>query len=231
MSKTQRARCVASLVIGVCVILFTASAFFYNFRTDVIRDEVWFGYTGWKCLRFFTTLSNLYAALAAAVTAVFAARNLINDEYRFPFWAIAFKYSATVCVSVTFLTVTLFLAPMTAANGNGYFLLFAGNNFYMHFLTPVLCIVSFLFLERAAKELPFRATLAGLLPVILYAAVYAVMVVGVGEARGGWVDFYGLTFGGNTAAIPFSALAMCAAAFGISAALWALHRRRAQKPL
>ena len=41
------------------------------------------------------------------------------------------------------------------------------------------------------KRLRFRDTLLALIPVLIYAIIYVVMVVVIGEEKGGWNDFYG----------------------------------------
>ena len=196
-----------SLFVNLSVIFFTVSAIAYNFRSDVIVDKAWFGYRGWKSLRFFTNLSNVLVALSSAITLFYNCRNAIKDEYVFPKFAVAFKFVGTVAVSVTFFTVVFYLAPVFAVNGHGYFALFTGNNFFLHFFTPVLEIISFVFFEKG-EPVSFPFTFAGLIPTALYSIVYAVMVVAVGEENGGWADFYGFTFGGKTQAIPFSVAGM-----------------------
>ena len=203
--KKQRIHNILSLICNLLIVVFTISAFYYSFRSDVIRDEFWFGYTGIHSLRFFTVLSNLFLMLSAAIMFVFNMKNAINDKYIFPSWAIKLKFVATTAVSLTFVTVVFLLAPGHAIIGKGYFSMFAHNNFFMHFLSPVLAIASIIFFERNSK-LGFNITWIAVIPTVLYEILYIVMVVLVGEENGGWVDFYNFTFGGHMWMIPISAI-------------------------
>ena len=55
---------------------------------------------------------------------------------------------------------------------------------------PILAIVAFCFFI-SEQRIRFRDTLFALVPVLIYAVLYYVMVVVLGEDRGGWNDFYG----------------------------------------
>ena len=226
--KKLRIHNILSMICNLIIVLFTIDAFYYSFRTDVIRDEFWFGYTGVHSLRFFTVLSNLFVMFVGVIILVYNIKNAINDKYEFPKWLISLKYVATTAVSLTFLTVVVFLAPMFAMAGKGYFSLFEHNNFFMHFLTPVLAFTSFVFFERNQK-LPFKQTWLAILPTTLYAIVYTIMVVFVGEANGGWADFYNFTFGGNNWVIPISASVMLLVTFGLGVLLRVFHNKRIEK--
>jgi hypothetical protein len=60
----------------------------------------------------------------------------------------------------------------------------------LHGVCPVLSIVTFCFFINSHIVKLKEAALA-LVPVLLYAAVYMIMVVIIGEEKGGWNDFYG----------------------------------------
>lgn len=225
--KKIRLQNLLSLVCNLLIVVFTIHAFWYNFRTDVIRDEFWFGYSGIHSLRFFTVLSNLFVMLAAAIMLVYNFKNVIGDKYVFPRWAVAVKFVATTAVAVTFVTVVVFLAPAYAIIGKGYFKMFVNNNLFMHLLTPLLAIFSFVFFEHVPK-LKFSKVWLTLIPTALYSVVYFVMVVLVTEENGGWIDFYNFTFGGHNWAIPLSAIGMLLMTFLLGLALWSSHNARAK---
>ena len=226
--KKMRIHNIVSLVCNLLIVVFTLDAFYYSFRTDVIRDEFWFGYTGIHSLRFFTVLSNLFVMIVCFMLLIYNIKNIVHDKYEFPKWLITLKYISTTAVSLTFLTVVAFLAPTFAVIGKGYFTLFEHNNFFMHFLTPVLAFTSFVFFERNQK-LPFKQTWLAILPTTLYAIVYTTMVVFVGEANGGWADFYNFTFGGHMWVIPISASVMLLVTFGLGVLLRVFHNKRIGK--
>lgn len=211
---------ICALLINFAIVLFTIDSIAYNFRSDILRDPQWFGFTGFKCLRFFTNLSNIFVAIVAVMIIVFTIRNLIKDQYDFPKWLINLKFVATTAVTLTFVTVVLFLSPLFAINGHGYFSLFMHNNFFLHFLTPVLAIISFVLFERK-EPINFRTTFFAIIPTFVYGIVYIIMVVFLGW----WPDFYGFTFGGRMWAAPISAVAMLLATFIIALTLRFFHNK------
>ncbi len=104
-----------------------------------------------------------------------------------PLWVTALKYMATAAVTVTFLTVLLFLWPSLGSIHG----LWDGPEFVMHLLTPLMAIFSFLCFEQqglSAWVIPL-----GILPVLLYGILYFNRVV---VARA-WEDFYGFNKNGR----------------------------------
>lgn len=138
---------------------------------------------GLKAFRYFTVLSNAFSALAALVMAVCQITGAVSPA------ALTLKYLGTVSVTVTLLTVFVFLGPT-----QGYRPLLSGDSFFMHLAGPLLAIVSYVFLERRDMTLP--AALTGILPVLLYGIVYLKKVVYSPEDRR-WEDFYGFNRGGR----------------------------------
>ncbi|MBQ6922040.1 MAG: hypothetical protein IJQ66_03020 [Clostridia bacterium] len=212
---------VCSLIINLTIFIVSAFSVAHGFRTDIIREEVeWFSFVGLQNLRYYTTLSNVFCALTAVVTLFFNVRNVVRDEYRFPTAITLLKYSSTVSIALTFLTVALFLSPMVALSGNGYFTLFLGNSFFMHFLTPVLAITEFLLFERA-NFLRFKYTFFAVIPAAIYSVVYfsCVLLFKV------WPDFYNFTLGGNYGAVPLVVSGMYALTYVISLLIFLLHKK------
>ena len=161
-----------------------------------------------KAIQYFTVQSNI---LSSTVSGICALWMLFAEE---PMWLLVIKYSATCAVTVTFVTVFCYLGPQ---KHNWGFLLY-GPNFWMHLIFPLMAIAS-LFL-RAPKKLSFACVLAGLVPVVLYALLYAKKVVfDPPEKR--WEDLYGFTKGVSWVK---SMIMMFAASFAVSAGLWALLR-------
>ena len=128
--------------------------------------------------------------------------------------ALLLKYLGTSAVTVTLMTVFLFLGPSQGGDKS----LLSGENLYMHLIGPVLAIVSYCFLEKRA--LSFATALTGLIPVAAYGAVYLYKVILAPEAQR-WEDFYGFNRGGKW---PVSMAAMFAGAFLVSVGLWLLGR-------
>lgn len=134
---------------------------------------------GASAFRYFTVLSNVFCA-AAALLMCFAPS--------LP-WVWTLKYMGTAAVTVTMLTVFLFLGPNL-----GYKKLLTGRDLYMHLVTPLLAILSFLCCEK--RGMTFKTALLGVLPVLFYSILYLYKVLCAPEGKR-WEDFYGFNKGGK----------------------------------
>ena len=137
--------------------------------------------------RYFTVDSNILCAVSSACLLVQALRGR---------WAgskgvMLFRYVGTAAVTVTLMTVLLFLGPVY-----GYAHMFSRWNLWLHLAGPLLAILSFLWLERDGAFPEKKHLILSLLPVIVYGAVYFIMAVVIGEGKG-WPDFYGFNRGGT----------------------------------
>ncbi|MCR5653585.1 MAG: hypothetical protein K6F88_07260 [Ruminococcus sp.] len=147
--------------------------------------------TGFDSYKFFTTDSNILAAISALVLIPFEIQILRGKREKLPRAAIVFKLVGMTSVMLTFITVLTVLLPQYDA---GFLLL--GTAFYMHLAGPLIALVTFLFLETDSKiRLP--ETFLALIPSVVYGAVYLVQVVVIGEHNGGWSDFYTFNKGGH----------------------------------
>lgn len=179
---------------------------------------------GAVCLRFFTNLSNILVAITSVIMLVFNFKNLKTGSNSFPKWAMLLKFMGTVSVTLTFITVVFFLGPTFIPRGFSYWFMFQGNCFFLHFFTPILAALSILFFERC-DGFSKKNALVGLVPTVVYSIVYFIMVIIVGQANGGWDDFYGFTFGGKYFMIPISVIAMYAATWFISWLEWKIQKK------
>lgn len=215
--KNQRTKAILSILFNTVIFMLMVHTLINNFRTDILRDTALLDAGGWVSFRYFTMLSNLLAALASGLFVGLGVNNIIRDKYEYPRWALFIKFSGTVAVTLTFVTVVVFLSPLVESMGFGYFSLFRNENFFLHFLSPVLAIVCFVFFEPI-DNFKFVESLYGVIPTVLYSFVYLPMVVFVGEENGGWPDFYALTFGGKMWVIPISLVVMYGVTFGLAVA-------------
>lgn len=143
------------------------------------KDGRWTAGKARDAFRFFTVQSNVFCAVAALLMC-------IRPEMH---WIWVLKYIGTAAVSVTMLTVFLFLGP-TMGYGN----LLKGPDFFMHLGTPLLAIFSFSVPEK--RGMSFSTALLGMLPVILYGLLYMYMILFAPEEKS-WEDFYGFNRGGK----------------------------------
>lgn len=157
--------------------------------------------------RYFTVLSNLFCAAAAVAVVI---TWLVCGAL--PLWVVLFKYVGTVAVSVTLLTVFLFLAPVSGE----WKKLLSGADLFWHLVCPLLAIVSFCVFEHT--RFVFVWTLLGVLPVFLYGVFYLSRVLLAPEGKR-MEDFYGFNKGGKWyLSVPL----MLLGAFVISVILWAV---------
>lgn len=190
-------------VTNTIIFLFTTICFLLGFWKDGERKLS----NGLHSLRYFTILSNLLSGLAALLVV------LTLTEQGLPFGVWLLKYVGTAALTVTFVTVMVFLGPTL-----GYRLQLEKKNFYFHAAGPLLAILSFCFLERF-HTLSSSLSLVGMLPVIVYGLLYAWKVLLCPEERR-WEDFYGYTKGGHWL---FSACAMLLGSFLICVLLRFLY--------
>lgn len=194
-SKTER--CVMSEMNNPGVKIRNAVSLACNVATAVlvVISVLWFfevdgvgnmsnGGTG--CFDYFTVDSNILAALCGLVLVPFNLKALKSGKDEIPKWALVLKFVGTVAVTLTMLVVILFLGPT-----QGYGIMYAGVTFDLHLTCPLLCIISFCFLERGIV-LSKKQTLWGIVPTLVYGTVYLILVVFVKA----WPDFYGFNIGG-----------------------------------
>ena len=95
-------------------------------------------------------------------------------------------------------------------------------------LSATMAVVLFLFINSDHK-ISLKASVLSVLPVILYALVYLVLVFAVGEQAGGWRDHYQI--GDVLQVVPLYLLfpLLCLVSFGVSALLRAVHNRIHEK--
>ena len=197
----------ADIVLNVLVFLATAVLVLSFPR----KDGQWYPERIIKAFRFFTCQSNAFCAAACLAEAVSA---LCGD---IPEWIWMLKYIGTAAVTVTMLTVFLFLAPGIGKGWAGILLTHTVSDFFMHLLTPLAALFSFCLLEK--REMSFVQALAGMLPVILYGILYIYKTQFAPEGKR-WEDFYGFNRNGR---MLISALGMTAGTFSVCMMLMAFQ--------
>ena len=174
------------------------------------KDGKWEPERGEFALRFFTTQSNILVAAASLLTAL-----ALSSEGTIPRWIWTLKYIGTAAVTVTMLTVFLFLAPSIGKDWVKYLL--TGSDIFMHLLTPLLALFTFCVFER--QGMTFCESLWGLLPVLLYGPLYLYKILFAPPEKR-WDDFYGFNKQGKW---PVAFAAMVAGTFAICMGIMALQ--------
>ena len=95
------------------------------------------GVSIFKCLMFYTQLSNLITLLASALLVVFGEKDFV----------VILRYLSVCMLVMTFLVTAFVLVPMSHKAKE---LLFSGSGLYHHLIIPILSTVSYLFVEKRA---------------------------------------------------------------------------------
>ena len=215
--RTNRTQCLFALVSAGIVAVCVCAGVVMNLVT--IYDEN-FDHMGIRTFCMFTVDSNILMGLSMMLCIPYTVDGLRTDNYHLPDWVVVLMHIAVTAVSLTFLVSLCILAPF-----KGFVLIFTGSRFFLHFLCPVLSIVTFCCFINSHMIRLWESPLA-LVPVFLYAVVYLVMVVFIGEENGGWNDFYGFA---TRIPVWVSLTAILPLTFGIATLLRLGHNRCCQR--
>ena len=147
--------------------------------TEIVEE------VGVKTFRMFTVLSNMLVGVASAMTIPFAIDGIRQRNYHLPRWIVVLTYVSVNCITLTFLVALAILSPRAGFGP----IMIEGKNLFLHTIVPIIAIVAFLFVN-VYHTVKFKATLIAVLPVFLYAMVYLVLAIIIGEENGGWRDHY-----------------------------------------
>ena len=180
--RSNRMQClfamIGAAVVAVCVIIGV------TMNLVTLYDEN-FDHMGIRTFCMFTVNSNIIAGLSMMLCLPYTIDGLRTGNYHLPDWVVVMMHVTVTAVALTFLVSLCILAPV-----KGFILIFSGSRFFLHGVCPVVSIVTYCCFINSHLIRKREAGLA-MIPVLIYAAVYVVMVVVIGEANGGWNDFYG----------------------------------------
>ena len=216
-----------SLTLNILIVAFVGVAFLMGLnKWQFVEDDM--SIEGWELLKYFTVQSNILAGVAAAVFAVYEIMLFEDKVLKIPDWVYIFKYAANVGVTVTFLTVAVYLAPVYG-EGN-YFKFFYNSNLFFHFLVPVLSFVSFSFFELT-DAITFKKAFWGMAHFTVYGAIYMAVAythVSTWESRAledlrayNWYGFADV----NVFLTVILVLIMCLMTYLICVATWFINKK------
>ncbi len=217
MEKKTKLRLLGSVLANALVFVLTLKSVLAFFDLGGEGNMAVTGVTGF---RYYTTDSNVLAAVFGLFPLYFSLRSLIRGKLQLPYWVIYLKFVGTCLVTVTFAVVLGFLGPMTPY---GYRAMYQGNNLFTHLINPLLAVLSLWGAESYPHTvIRTRDCFLSLIPTAVYGAVYFTQVL----VRKAWPDFYMFTRGGlwAVAVLAVGTLALLAA-FGLRA----LQRSRCRK--
>ena len=211
--RSNRLQCLFALISACVVAVCVCVGVVMNLVT--LYDEN-FDHMGIRTFCMFTVDSNILAALSMLLCIPYTVDGLRTGYYHLPDWTVVLMHIAVTAVSLTFLVSLFILAPV-----KGFVLIFTGSRFFLHGVCPILSIIAFCCFINSHLVRPKESPLA-LIPVAVYALVYLVMVVVIGEAHGGWNDFYGFA---TRIPLWISLTAILPVTFGIASLLRLGHNR------
>ncbi len=144
-------------------------------------------------LKFYTFLSNLIALVTSIVFAGMGFITLIKNS-NIPIWMKGLRFSATHSLASTLLVFAIVLMPLykkgTLTNEMALFKEISEKNanLLLHYICPVLSIISFLLFERKPVLEDSQWTLYAALPSIIYWLLYLILTI-----THCWKEPYGLT--------------------------------------
>ena len=108
---------------------------------EIIAFAICYQKDGLSCFQYYTQDSNLFLMVTSFIFLIYEIINLKTKE-GIPHWISILKYSATTCVTTTFLVVVTVLAPIM---GGYKAMMLDGTMLYHHLICPILAFVSFIF--------------------------------------------------------------------------------------
>jgi hypothetical protein len=123
--------------------------------------------------KYFTLDSNILAGIISLIMAINQGAFLRGKKSDISKNAYVLKLMGGTGIALTMLVTVFYLAPRSEF---GFFHLFENSNFFLHFLIPVIYLISFLVFERTDK-IELRHTFVGIIPMIVYAIFYSLNVL------------------------------------------------------
>ncbi len=213
LEKQNKKECILSLVSALIVVLCTCSAVVMNLTTVY---DVNFDHMGIRTFCMFTVLSNILVAIGMSLVVPYTIDGLRKHYFHLPNWLIAFLLAGATAVMLTFLVSLFVLSPF-----KGFILIFSGSRFFLHGVCPILSIIAFSFFI-SDHYVSYPECLLSLIPVFIYAGVYYILAILIGEENGGWNDFYGFA---TYVPVWIPAVLLLPVTFGIACLLRFLHNR------
>ena len=211
LEKQNKKECILSLVSALIVVLCTCTGVVMNLTT--LQDSN-FDHMGIQTFCMFTVLSNILVAVGMSLVVPYTIDGLRKHYFHLPNWLIAFLLAGSTAVTLTFLVSLFILSPF-----KGFVLIFTGSRFFLHGVCPILSLIAFSFFI-SDHYVSFPECMLSLIPVFIYAGVYYILAVLIGEERGGWNDFYGFA---TYMPVWIPAVLILPVTFGISCLLRFFH--------
>ena len=177
-------------IIMVALVMFAWLIMFFNTKDGMLTAK------GFINLKFYTTLSNIFAAVVAGVWIADYLRK--KDNPALSLW----KLMSAAAVGVTFMVVIGFLGPLY-----GFGTMYVGSNFFLHLVVPVMAMAEYIIFNE--KKMSVKDNLFAIFPPLVYGTVYVINTF-INGIKGN--DIYGFLIWGYPVGILIFA-AICLVAF------------------
>ncbi|MBR1386353.1 MAG: hypothetical protein IJ568_05945 [Bacilli bacterium] len=221
MKKTLRISFILNIIIFVFVVI--ATIFMFTGFKFMKTNSPLLTKSNIEMFKFFTVDSNILMGIVSLVFLIYDYMFLKGMIKKIPKLVYILKLTATVGVSLTFLTTVFYLAPFA---GGDFLEYFKNSNLFFHLFVPVLSIITFIFFEKT-DNLSMKSVLIGIIPMVIYAIFYLVNVLV--HIKNGKVDFvydWYLFAKGGKSSIIFVFIFMILITYLISYVLWLLNRSK-----
>ena len=201
MADKKKVRLIYNIIMTGFV-LYAWLIMFFNTKEGMLTAK------GFINLKFYTTLSNIFAAVIAVIWIVdyFSKK----DNPSLALW----KLMSAAAVGVTFTVVIGFLGPLY-----GFDTMYVGSNFFLHLVVPVMAMAEFIIFNE--KKMSTKDNLFVMLPPLVYGTVYVINTF-INGVEGN--DIYGFLIWGYAVGILIFAV-ICLAAFIIGLILRLVNAR------
>ena len=222
MNKREKLSIIFNCLIFIFTLFATISmiiGFKFMGQLEVLSER------NFKSFKYFTVDSNVFAGLVSLAYVIYKLTANGKKRSVMPRAFYILKLAAATGVTLTMMVTVFYLAPTSNGNFLHYFL---NSNFFMHLITPLLCIISFIFFE-AAEPQKLIMSVPGIIPMLLYSFFYTPNVLlhldnGKVVRAYDWYNF--LAGGAQTVWIVVPVLYLITWIFALS--LWALNRKLAK---
>ena len=201
MADKKKVRFIYNIIMTGFV-LYAWLIMFFNTKEGMLTAK------GFINLKFYTTLSNIFAAVIAVIWIVDYFRK--KDNPSLALW----KLMSAAAVGVTFTVVIGFLGPLY-----GFDTMYVGSNFFLHLVVPVMAMAEFIIFNE--KKMSAKDNLFVMLPPLIYGTVYVINTF-INGVEGN--DIYGFLIWGYAVGILIFAV-ICLAAFIIGLILRLVNAR------
>ena len=118
---------------------------------------------------YYTQDSNIFSMIVSFIYIIYGKKNEKPDYVK------NLRFSATVCLTLTFMVVTFVLGPMYGVK-TYLWLYFEGANIFYHLLCPMISIISFVIFENRKRQ-SIRMVFIAVIPTIVYAICLVILNV------------------------------------------------------